>query len=92
MFSGALLAISLSVAYSGQAPRVVPVGCNSSTDVYSSCEQDFSNALRTLTRQNSDPERAQTAGDAVRRCIQCASDKARDEIQHFSTGGQRAQQ
>ena len=58
--------------------------CNSNSDPAHNCLEEFRNAARTMSGQDSDAERAQTAGEAIKNCWTCAGETLSDQIHNFN--------
>jgi hypothetical protein len=59
------------------------VGCNSNSNVAKNCYDDFSNAAKKMFGQEYEGDRAQTAGEAVKNCVNCASETLSNQLHDF---------
>lgn len=75
-----LPALVLIAAFSG-APEATPIAC--SDDPFADCMKEFGNAARKTFGQTNEGQRAQTAGEAVRRCLDCAGQTFERKMNEF---------
>ena len=71
-------------AYPSWPPGAILVSCDSSTNPYTYCGQQFGNAYRKVFGQGSAEERDDTAGSALNKCLRCATDVLHHEMDQFA--------
>jgi hypothetical protein len=52
--------------------------CNANSNVSARCEDDFVNAAKATVGADNDSNKAQSVGEAIRNCWNCAADKVED--------------
>jgi hypothetical protein len=80
--------VSLFVASFMQAHSPHPailVSCDANSNVASECKDEFTNAARKMFGQQYEGDRAGTAGEAVRNCMQCATKTLSDRVHNFGS-------
>lgn len=75
--------VALWVAVNPVPPVTTPVDCSS--DPMTDCLDTFSNAAKETFGQQSNPQKAQTVGDAVKECLDCAGTYVKEKIESFDT-------
>ncbi len=61
----------------------IPVKCDANTDVHQDCLDGFKDAAKQVFKKSDEGERTTTVGEAVRKCIQCASESLSDKMHRF---------
>lgn len=81
-FVSPLLAAIVSTAMFVSAASAA---CDANTSVAYNCFQEFKNAAPKVFRQESEPDRAQTVGEAVRNCWNCATETLSNQMHDFNS-------
>ncbi|WP_027552246.1 hypothetical protein [Bradyrhizobium sp. Cp5.3] len=81
--------IPLTLAFIGlhapPHPSLLPVACDSNSSVTRECFDEFKNAGKKMLGQENETDRAQTTGEAVRNCWNCASETLSDTMRNFNS-------
>ena len=78
-----IIAATLSMMIRVEQP-IIQTGCDSNTNVARNCFDEFKNAAKNTFRTESEPERAQNVGEAVRNCWNCATETMSNQMHEFS--------
>lgn len=78
----------LAVSYATGSDQAL-AACNSNSNVAGNCFDEFSNAAKATVSSTNDPQRAQSVGEAVRNCRNCATETLSNQMREFAPSNQQ---
>ena len=78
------IGVSIFIVASALAPTLASATCNANSNVSGDCLDEFENAAKATVGTDNDTEKAQSVGEAVGNCMQCASETMSDQMRSFA--------
>jgi hypothetical protein len=66
-------------------PATVAIRCDANSNVARNCYEEFKGAAQNVFRSESEPDRAKSVGEAVRNCVNCATETLSNQMHDFGS-------